>query len=755
MTVRLRLKPVLLTLLGVTVLGIGCGLYWAWVVTSTFAARGWDVPAQVYAAPLELYRGRPLSQEDLTAELTRLGYRETPTVAAAGTFVPHGRQLSLQTRAFTGADGKVPARRLEVSFEDGKIAAVIGTDGRNVPVAQLDPLLIGSIFPSHGEDRLVLAPDRIPPLLPAALKVVEDRRFDDNIGIDFRAIVRAAFVDLIHGHIEQGGSTLTQQLVRSYFLSTKRTWWRKLREAFMAVALEMHESKPALMDAYVNEVYLAQDGSRAIHGFGLASLFYFGKPIGELNVPELALLVAQVRGPSYYDPRRHPRRARERRNLVLSQMHEFGLISDASYADAVKADLGVLPGASHRASYYAAFLDLVRRQLRRDYAESDLKKTGLRVFSTLDPAVESAAQAALVEQLDKLQPGRPPLEGAVVVTNPHNGEIRALIGGRRVGYDGFNRALDAARPVGSLLKPVVYLAALEDKHTLADIIEDQPVEVPLDNGVVWTPANFDKEAHGPVTAVRALVESLNMATVRLGMSVGVDKVAKLLTLLGLDRQADAYPSLLLGAIGLTPLEVTQIYNTLANGGFRVPLRAVRAVVDKQGNTVHRYPLQIEQAAPAGDVYALNEALIQVIRRGTGKSLRAQLPSGLAAAGKTGTSDGFRDSWFAGFTKRNLVVSWVGNDENEPVGLTGATGAGRVWSRVIASLPAGSYDPPTPPGVTNAWIDYQTGLVTGADCPDAVRLAMPPADLPGRAAGCGSDRVRFASKLRRWLRKALH
>jgi penicillin-binding protein 1B len=752
---RLRLKPVLLTLLGLVVLGVGCGLYWAWVVTSTFAARGWDVPAEVYAAPLALYRGRPLSEDELTNELTRLGYSKTDTVRTPGTYTLHGAQAMLETRAFAGADGAQPARRLDVSFANGKIAAVSDGDGKALAIAELDPLLIGSIFPSHGEDRLVLAPDRIPPLLPATLKVVEDRSFDDNIGIDFRAILRAAFVDLIHGHLEQGGSTLTQQLVRSYFLSTKRTWWRKVREAFMAVALQMHESKQALMDAYINEVYLAQDGARAVHGFGLASMFYFGKPAQELDVPELALLVAQVRGPSYYDPRRHPARALQRRNLVLSQMHEFGLISDSSYAAAVKADLGVLPGASHRASYYAAFLDLLRHRLRRDYAESDLRKKGLRVFSTLDPAVQSAAQGALVDELDELQPGKPPLEGAVVVTDPHNGEIRALVGGRRVGYDGFDRALDAARPVGSLLKPVVYLAALEHQHTLADVIADKPIDVPLDNGATWTPANFDKQAHGAVTAVRALAESLNMATVRLGLSVGVDKVAELLTRLGLDRRVDAYPSLLLGAIDLTPLQVAQIYNTLANGGFRVPLRAVRAVVDKQGNTVHRYPLKLAQAAPAADVYALNQALVQVIRRGTGKTLQARLPDGLTAAGKTGTSDGFRDSWFAGFTKRNLVVSWVGNDKNEPVGLTGATGAGRVWSRVVSSLPADSFDPPVPPGVTNAWIDYRTGLLTAADCPDAVRLAMPPGDLPARAAACGSERVRFVSKLRRWLHKALH
>lgn len=755
MSLRFRSKLVISVLLALPALAVGCGLYWSWIVTSEFDLRGWDVPAQVYAAPLELYRGRPLSQQGLVVELTRLGYRESARAERAATFARHGRHIELETRAFSDPDGDRPERFVDVTFSSGGIASLADADGGQPAVVQLDPLLIGSIFPSHGEDRLILAPEQIPDLLTDALKVVEDRRFDEHFGIDLRAIGRAAFVDLAHGEIRQGGSTLTQQLVRSYFLTTKRTWWRKLREAFMAVALEMHESKQALMTAYVNEVYLGQDGARAIHGFGLASRFYFGKPLGELDLSEMALLIAQVRGPSYYDPRRHPQRALARRNLVLDQMHEFGLISDVDHARACAADLGVLAGASHRTSYYAAFLDLLRRQLRRDYGETDLAKKGLHVFSTLDAAVQSAAETAVASELDALQADRPPLEGAAVVTNPYNGEVRALIGGRRANFDGFDRALDASRPVGSLLKPVVYLAALEAGRSLADLIDDEPIDVPLPNGEVWTPTNFDHEAHGAVTAVRALAESLNMATVRLGVSIGVDKVADLLERLGLDRRPAPYPSLLLGAIDLTPLDVAQIYNTLANGGFRVPLKTVRAVVDAEGRTVQRYPLRLEQASPAGDVYALNRALVQVIERGTGRSLRARLPEGLTAAGKTGTSDGLRDSWFAGFTNQHLVVVWVGNDDNEPITLTGATGAGRVWSRIITGLATESYAPPPPAGVTDAWIDYRTGLATHGGCPDAVPLALPPADVPPRAAGCGSDKARFGSKLRRWLRGALH
>jgi penicillin-binding protein 1B len=600
-----------------------------------------------------------------------------------------------------------------------------------------------------------LGPDDVPKLLTDALKAVEDRRFEEHLGIDLRAVLRAALVNLRSGEIRQGGSTLTQQLVRSYFLTTDRTWRRKISEAFMALALELRHDKDELMLAYVNEIYLGQDGARAIHGFGLASRFYFGKPLTELDLQEIALLIAIVRGPSFYDPRRNPERALARRNLVLDQMLLLGIVDTGAHLRAKGSELGVVTANTRRSAYYASFLDLVRRQLRRDYADEDLQARGLKIYTTLDPTIQAASEEALVEELDRLQSGRPALEGAVIVTNPHNAEVRALVGSRRIGYDGFNRALDAKRQVGSLIKPVVYLAALESgRHTLATQVEDVPITVPLDNGTSWTPANFNDETHGLVTAARALAESLNLATVQLGLDVGLEPVADVLGRLGDVDAPSLYPSLLLGAIELTPLEVTQIYNTIANGGFRVPLRAVRAVVDGEGNTVQRYALNIEQISDPVSVYALNQGLVQVMERGTGRAARAQLPAGLTTAGKTGTSDGLRDSWFAGFSDDHLVVTWVGNDANEPVGLTGGTGAAQIWARVIAAVGADAYDPPAPDGAETVWIDYQTGLQTDERCPDAVRIAMTAPDVPPKAVACGSNRTRIGSRVRHWLRNRL-
>jgi len=745
-------RYVSLLLVVVVAAGIAYGGYLSWIVTSEFDQRGWDVPAQIFAAPLELYSGRRLSRDDFVVELQRLGYREQRSSIEIGSFLRRGESIELWTRAFEHVGESQEAQVIQIAFADDRIAGVTDIAGNAMPLAQLDPLLIGSIFPAHGEDRLILGPDEIPALLTDALKAVEDRRFDEHRGVDLRAILRASLVNLTNFEIRQGGSTLTQQLVRSYFLTNDRTWRRKLREAFMALALELRHDKNELMHAYVNEIYLGQDGARAIHGFGLASRFYFGKPLVELELHEIALLIAQVRGPSFYDPRRHLERALDRRNLVLRQMLELELISQVTFTAARGRDLDVLTSAGRHSSYYASFLDLVRRQLRRDYAQEDLQENGLRVFSTLDPSVQSAAETALVEELDQLQAGRPPLEGAVVVTNPHNAEVRALVGSRRTGYDGFNRALDAKRQVGSLIKPAVYLAALESKrHSLASLIDDESIDVPLADGTVWSPSNFNNEAHGTVTAVRALAESFNMATVRLGIDTGLDAVADLLARLGLDESPPAYPSLLLGALDLRPIEVTQIYNTLANGGFRVPLRAVRAVVDADGDTIERYGLAIDQVSDPNTVYALNQALIQVMERGTGRSARRQLPASLTTAGKTGTSDDLRDSWFAGFTSDHLVVTWIGNDQNQPIGLTGATGASRVWVRIVAGLQTSPYDPPVPTSTDTRWIDYNTGLVTDAVCPDAVLLAIMTPESPPKAVACGSDRVRIGSRLRRWLR----
>ncbi len=742
--------PKLGRLFGFTILGamLGAvlfGLYLGWQVTREFAERGWDTPARVYAAPLELYPGRQLQPANVAAALEHLGYTRIANADSPGSYSVTRQMLDLTSRAFMGPNGLRPASFFRIEFDASGIRTISDESNTPLAIAVLDPMLIGSIFPDHGEDRIVLSPDEVPTLLIEGLKAVEDRRFDNHFGVDIRGIARAAWVNIRSGSLEQGASTLTQQLIRSYYLDTERTWSRKIREAFMSVALELQKDKDEIAHAYVNEVYLGQDGARAIHGFGLAARYYFGRPLGELQVHQLAMLIGQVRGPSFYDPRRNPQRAKNRRDLILSQMAAFGLIDSQTHDAAVQMALDLAP-TNTNGGYYAGFLDLVRRQLREDYEADSLESKGLRVFTTIDPQIQAVAEAAVHDQLEALQAARPRLDAAVIVTTPQNAEVKALVGGRQ---PGFNRALDAHRQVGSLIKPAVYLAALESLDiSLASLIEDGPIDVKLEDGSVWSPSNFEGVGNGEVTIARALAESLNMATVRLGMLAGVGHVAELIARLGLDATPSAFPSLLLGAIDLTPFEVAGIYNTLASGGFREPLRAVRAVVDADGQILQHYRIEIEQAAQPDAVYALNRALVQVMQRGTGRTAQRRLPAGLTTAGKTGTSDDLRDSWFAGFSNDHLVVAWVGNDANESIGLTGSAGAARIWSDILADLETRAFAPPTPSGVADIWIDYNTGLATDSDCANAALLGISTRDIPPPARRCGSERVRFGSRIRR-------
>ena len=697
-------------------------------VTAQFEGRRWTLPARVYAQPIDLYAGQQLSAKRFCDELERLGYLAAANPDRPGTYRRLGNQVNVFVREFRFADGPQPARSLRLGFAGESISGVEDAKGAEVPVIRLDPLLIGSIFPMHGEDRIVVAPDEVPPLLPEALKAVEDRAFDTHHGVNPLAILRALFVNVRAGQVEQGGSTLTQQLVKSYFLDNRRTLRRKAEEAVMAVILESRFEKADIMNAYINEIWLGQDGNRAVHGFGLASQFYFGKPLAELALHEVALLVAIARGPSYYNPRRHPERALERRNLVLRVLVEQGVVSDEDAARAVKKPLGVAEAGTKGGSFYPAFLDLVRRQLRRDYEESDLTEVGLTVFSTLDPLLQQKAEAALEGELERLDAsGREAargLEGVVVVTTPQTGEVVAVVGGRRASFAGFNRALDARRPIGSLAKPIVYLAALETgRYTPVSFLADEPVDLKLPSGDRWKPQNFDKQLRGPVTLVRALTQSLNLPTVHLGLDVGLDDVARTFEDLGLEERPAELPSMLLGATNLSPIEVAQMYNTLANGGFRSPLRAVRAVVNEGGEALKAPELEVAEAVSPESVYTLDRMMIEVMERGTGRAAKRQLPAGLVVAGKTGTSNDYRDSWFAGFSGSHLVVAWVGHDDNRPTGLTGTTGGLAVWSRLMGSIITSSFEPMLPEDLEHRWVDYFSGLETSPYC-DGSAVSLP-------------------------------
>ena len=733
-------------------------------MTRQFEGRRWTLPAQVYAAPLELYAGLTLSPAQLEQELQRLHYRRADPLDRPGTYRVQGARIDVALRPARFADETRNAALLSIVVGSQGLESLRDSAGRDVSVLRLEPLLIGSIFPIHGEDRIIVTPQEVPTLLPAALKAVEDRKFDSHHGVDPVAMLRALWVDVRAGQIEQGGSTLTQQLVRSYFLNSRQTLSRKLREAIMAMALDAHFTKADLMNAYINEIFLGQDGDRAIHGFGLASQFYFGKPLAELDLSEVALLVAVVRGPSYYDPRRHPERARLRRDLVLKVMVEQGLVTAREASAAAHQPLAV--SGRPAGAYFPAYLDFVRRTLRRDYHEQDLTEAGLRIYTSLEPRAQEQAEQALeheLTRLDRLHKRAPaPLEGAVIVTSPQSGDVITIVGGRNVGYDGFDRALDAHRSMGSLVKPFIYLTALESGHyNAATVVQDAPVDVKLVNGKHWRPENFTHQTYGPVPVVRALAESLNLATVSVGLDVGLPKVAQTLQRLGLPQPPAQVPAMLLGAVEATPLEAAQLFNGLANGGFRNPLRAVRALISSDGKALKAFPLEVTQVATPEVVYQLDRMLVQVMDRGTGRSARALLPASLVVAGKSGTSSDYRDSWFAGFSGSHLVVVWVGYDDNDPTGLTGSAGALPVWAHVMAGLGTNSWEAPMPDKLAEVHIEYPTGLRAAPGCSDDIVAVAVPAEavLPAKP-GCSfpdnaNPLTTILDRAQQWLRGLVH
>jgi penicillin-binding protein 1B len=735
------------------------------VVIREFRGRHWSVPARVFAAPLELYVGAPVSANDLEQELRRLHYRPGDPSTGTGVYRRRNDSFDLHARRVRFIEELREPTSVSIRAGSGSITDLRNADGTELPVFRLDPPVVGSVFPVHGEDRLVLSPAEVPPLLRSGIKVIEDRRFDEHRGVDAWGVLRALWANLRARRVVQGGSTLTQQLVKNYFLSDEQTFGRKATEAIMALRLEAHYSKEEILVAYLNEVYLGQDGARAIHGFGLASEYYFAKPLDELDVGEMALLIGLVKGPSFYDPRKHADRARSRRNLVLQELEQAHLITAADAKRAAATSLGLKPPGG---SYVPAYLDLVRRHLKRDYAEADLAAAGLAVYTSLDPRAQAAAELALTSNLKRLDAASrvrgASLEGAVIVAEPNSGDVVAVVGGREVGADGFNRALDARRPIGSLVKPAVYLAAIESgRYTAATLIEDAPIELKLGDGSIWAPQNFEHEANGPVPMARALAESLNLATVHLGLDIGLPRVADTLRQLGLSSAPALNPSLLLGSVEMTPLEVVEVYTSLANGGFRARLRAVHAVLDEQGRPLRSFKVQVEAAAPPAAVYQLDRMLTLVTTRGTGRNAPAHLPRGTVVAGKTGTSSDTRDSWFAGFTGSYLAVAWVGYDDNRATGLTGAAGALPVWADTLAKLKSASFEPVAPELVEDRWVGYTDGLETTPACSaDAVLLSLPRGTALPAKPGCissppasATDKISVGDKIKSWFKHITH
>ena len=690
-------------------------------VTTRFEGRRWALPARIYARPLELYAGRKLRPQQLKQELELLRYSTTEKLEKPGEYKITGNRFTIHSRGFPFADGRQPAALIGIRFTNDHISSLIDVrSGRPLTLFRLEPLHIAAIYPGDNEDRLLIRLDETPDLLIKTLLLVEDKTFYQHIGIRPTAILRALLANLKAGKTVQGGSTLTQQLVKNFFLTNEQSLHRKINEALMALLLEYHYTKGEILEAYLNEIYLGQDGKRAIHGFAMASKFYFQRNIDELSPDQTALLVGLAKGASFYNPRKHRQRAKERRDLILDTMARAGLLTREESSRLQQQPLGVSKRIPSGITLYPAFVQLVRRQLKRDYRDKDLQSEGLSIFTTLNPIIQQQAEHSLRRVLTAIEHRRrmvaESLQGALVLCSADQGEVLAVVGDRFPRQAGFNRALDMRRPLGSVIKPAIYLDALSrpDTYNLLSLLSDEPLTVPLAAGD-WQPGNYDKTFHGPVPLMEALIHSYNVATVDLGMKLGLESVITTLHALGISEEIHPFPSLLLGAVEVPPMDVLQMYQTIAAGGYRTPLRTILAVTDRRNQLLQRYPLTVDQAADPAAVFCLSTALQEVTRTGTGHSLQQLLPAGLSVAGKTGTTDDLRDSWFAGFSNSHVAVAWVGRDDNRSTGLTGATGALLVWADIMAGISTNPLDLQPPANIDFYFSDIASGRLFADQC----------------------------------------
>jgi penicillin-binding protein 1B len=702
------------------------------VVRERFGGRLFRVPSRVLSAPIILYPGLDWKQIELAGTLQRLGYRDAPSARELelGRYAWQGADVWIHRRAFEHPTRAEPARLLQLRLAGSVIEELRdGATGRELGAAFLEPELVGAYYgPDHEQRELVRVGD-VPPHLLDAILAVEDQRFHEHRGVDFRRIVGALIANVRAGGIRQGGSTLTQQLVKNFFLTPERSFERKLQEAVMAVIVEARYEKEAILEAYLNEIYLGQRGSTAVHGVGEAARFYFGKSVRNLTLPESASIAAIIKSPNGLSPHSDPERTRKRRDLVLELMREQGRIDDLAFASAQAEPLRVAKVTPEpREARY--FLDALQRQLPDFYGSATLTTEGLQIYSTLDLRLQRAAARALDEELTRFEKAYPKLapqgesrlEGCVIALRPQTGEVLALVGGRDYAKSQFDRCTQARRPAGSVFKPFVYAAALEPggagpTATLAAWVDDTPLELPTPAGP-WRPKNFDREHHGRVPIREALERSYNVATARLGQQVGIPRVAEMAQRLGVESPLAAVPSLAIGAADLTPLELARAYATLANGGIRPHIRTFEDVVDPQEGALERQPIESERVLDGGTAYLVTSLLEGVVDRGTARALRAQ---GLVGpiAGKTGTSNEERDAWFVGYTPELVAVVWVGFDEPRSLGLAASAVALPVWGRFLRDATGGQVRGAflRPPDVEEIEIDPTSGAVALAGCPE--------------------------------------
>ena len=727
------------------------GIYLDSVVKQRFEGQLFDLPTVVYARVLDLSPGTQISLVQVKNELDVLNYRKVSSPRHPGEYSSSSTKIEMIRRPFEFVDGPEADRHVMLHFNGNELTRIQSLEKKgDMGYLRVEPKMLGMLEKSNDEQRLFLKRNQFPEVMVDALLATEDRNFYQHDGVSPLAIARAMVVNVKAGRTVQGGSTLTQQLAKNLFLSSERTLWRKIREAYIALILDHRYSKDRILEAYLNEVYLGQNGGEAIHGFGLASRLYFGQPIQELRIDQLALLVGMVKGPSYYNPVRYPERAKTRRDLVLRLLMQQDILTPRQYEEAASRDLDIQDNP-RIASRQPAYFQQVNIELKKYVGDRFQAKKGIRVFTSLDPVSQDKLEKSIARKVPELsKTAGDKLEAAAIAVDRNTGEIRAMVGGKRTGYDGFNRALNASRPIGSLVKPAVYLTALEqpEKYTLATTLMDTPLSLKGSKGSVWSPRNFDRKFRGEVPLYVALSKSYNVPTVRLGMQLGIDKVSDTIGKLGVDKnEIRPVPSMFLGAFSLTPFQVSQMFQTITNSGRIAPLSALRSVVDSDGEVLYQSIPRVSQRVDQQAAWLTTYAMKRGVSEGTGRFLQNQFAwAGLA--GKTGTSNDSRDSWFVGVDGREVTTIWLGRDDNKPTKLTGSSGALRVYADYLKQRTPEQLLLPWPTGITTASFTRTPDGALEFDCDGAVKL--PVWDENGNIKkGCESPPKQWLKKLFQW------
>ena len=705
-------------------------------------SQKWKVPSKVYSDAEYLYPGLDLRTRDIRAKLSRLGYRDMGAkITGPGDYAFTKAGFEIHLHDFDYPNEKFAGFPIRVELNGNIITKIVGRPalaGENTPAKagqpeefttiRLEPEIIAPVFSDEMEDRTLVTLKDVPGHLVEAVILIEDERFFKHKGVDPIGIMRAAIKDVLAMKIVQGGSTLTQQLVKNYFLHSKKTITRKINEALLAMILEKRHTKAEILEAYLNEIYLGQRGRSSVMGVGEAARLYFAKNVSQLTVGESALLAGLIKSPSEYSPFKNKGNARARRDFILDKMYDEELITARELADAKAEDI-VPPERPLQVVKAPYFIDFVKQQVGELYPPEILTSEGMKIFTTIDMAAQLAADAAVAEGLKKLETtyaSQLPkeheglLEGALIAIQPQTGFVRALVGGRDFEKSQYNHVVLARRQPGSTFKPFVYLTAFDPKRSKtpfapSSYIADESFKVRA-GGEDWSPLNYDKKEHGRVTLRKALEESYNIATAKLGIEAGLENIVQTARDIGITSELMAVPSLSLGAFEVTPMELAAAYTVFPNGGIRAEPISIINVVDKDGNMLERRSIEMKRVFDAGPAYVATSVMKGVIDRGTGAGVRAMGFKGIAA-GKTGTTSDYRDAWFVGFTPDLLALTWVGYDDNVSTKMSGSRAALPIWTNFMKTYIGNSQeDFPVPKDVILVKIDPETGQLATKNCP---------------------------------------